>query len=109
MNQEKYEEASTHFESMIAVNSQDMNAHYQVGRTAALSGQNLDRAVECLQFYLNHEFEEGTPSHDSAHWRLGMVYEHKKDIDAAVKEYEEALKINPEYKPAKDALKKLRK
>ena len=109
VNQEKYEEAFTHFEKMMAVNPQDMNAYYQIGRTAAISGQNLDRGIECLQFYLNHDPTEGTPSHAAAHWRLGIVYEHKQDIDAAVEEYETALKLEPEYKSAKDALKRLKK
>jgi len=108
IDQEKYEQAFANFESMIVVNSQDMNAYYQVGRTAAISGQNLDRAVKCLRFYLNHDQEEGSPSHDSAHWRLGMVYEHKQDFGAAESEYEKALKINPENKLARDALKRLR-
>lgn len=109
VNQEKYEEAFTHFEKMIAVNLQDMNAYYQIGRTAAISGQNLDRGIECLQYYLNHDPTEGTPSHAAAHWRLGIVYEHKQDIDAAVEEYETALKLEPEYKSAKDALTRLKK
>ena len=108
VNQEKYDDAFTHFEKMIAVNPMDMNANYQIGRTAAISGQNLDRGIECLQFYLNHDPSEGNPSHAAAHWRLGIVYENRQDVDAAVKEYEAALKCDPEYKAAQDALKKLK-
>jgi len=52
---------------------------------------------------------EGFPSHAAAHWRLGIIFEHKQDIDSAKNEYETALKLDPDYKLAKEALEKLTK
>ena len=38
----------------------------------------------------------------------GLIYEHKGDKESAKKEYEAALKLDPDYKAAKDALEKLK-
>ena len=109
VNQEKFKDAFAQFEKMIVENDSNMNGYYQVGRTAAISGQNLDRGLECLGIYLNHDQMEGFPSHAAAHWRLGIIFEHKQDIDSAKNEYETALKLDPDYKLAKEALEKLTK
>jgi Tfp pilus assembly protein PilF len=38
-----------------------------------------------------------------------LIYEHQGDKEAARTEYEAALKLEPDYKAAKDALEKLTK
>lgn len=105
---EKYPEAFEVFEKMVQDSSNNLSALYQIGRTGALSGQNLDRAEECFKIYLQHEPGKNMPSWAGAHWRLGMVYEHKNQKDLARKEYQVALKLDPEFKAAKKALKKLK-
>ena len=104
---EQYDKALEAFEGVVHMDSTVMGAWYQIGRTGALSGQGLDRAVEAFQFYLAHDVVEGEPSHASAHWRLGMVYEHRCDRTAARREYQSALTLEPEHEQAKDALDKL--
>jgi Tfp pilus assembly protein PilF len=42
-----------------------------------------------------------------AHWRMGMIYEHKGDVAQARRAYEAALKADPDNKEAQKALKKL--
>jgi tetratricopeptide (TPR) repeat protein len=109
VEQKKYEKAFEHFESLFAKDPENLNACYQIGRAAVISGQKLDRGMECLQFYLTRNpKEEGLPSAASAHWRLGMIYELKGDVKSAVAEYEQALKIEPGHTQAKDSLKKIR-
>ncbi|MFQ5639594.1 MAG: tetratricopeptide repeat protein [bacterium] len=103
---EKFDEAFDVFEKMLADSSNNLAALYQIGRTGALSGQNLDRAEECFKQYVQHP-EEANPSKASAHWRLGMVYEHKQQKDLAREHYRMALKLEPDHKQAKKALKKL--
>ena len=107
-NQKRFDEAFEVFEQMIADSSENWGAFYQVGRTGALSGQNLDRAEACYKLYSQNERRPNNPSLASAHWRLGMVYEHKRQKDLAGKEYRAALKLDPELEQAKKALKKLK-
>lgn len=83
-------------------------AVYQVGRTGALSGDYLDEAERALRQYLTHEPAQGAAPHSAAHWRLGMVLEHKGDRAGARAAYEAALRLDPGYDEAKKALSRLR-
>jgi tetratricopeptide (TPR) repeat protein len=47
------------------------------------------------------------PSPSVAHYWIGRLYESQKNITGARAEYQAALKINPKYKNAQDAVKKL--
>ena len=85
----------------------NMNALYQVGRTALFANTQLDLAVRSFRRYLEHEQQPGAPSHAGAHWRLGMVYELRGMIEEARAEYEAALVLDPNYTAARDALAKL--
>ena len=105
---EKYNKATQTFENIIEIDPEEMNAYYQVGRMGALSGQNLDRAVECFKKYLTKEPGEDSPSLAWAHYRLGMVYEKKGEKELAKSEYQETLKLDPDHKQAKKALKDLK-
>ena len=105
---EKYDIATRTFENIIEIDPEEMNAYYQVGRMGALSGQNLDRAVECFKKYLTKEPGEDSPSLAWAHYRLGMVYEKKGESELAKSEYQETLKLDTDHKQAKKALKDLK-
>jgi tetratricopeptide (TPR) repeat protein len=85
-------------------------ALYQVGRTAALSGQQLDRGEQCLRIYIAMPAREDleNPSIAAAHFRLGNILEKKGDLAAAHTEYETALKMDPKQKQAREALAKLK-
>ena len=47
------------------------------------------------------------PSASSAHYWIGKLRESEKDVSGARAEYQAALKLNPKYKNAQDALKRL--
>jgi tetratricopeptide (TPR) repeat protein len=104
----KLSEAFEVFEQILADSSGNMGALYQLGRTGALSKQNLDRSAACLEEYLRNEVPDNNPSHASAHWRLGMVYHHKKDKALAREHYQKALELEPDHEQAKKALKKVK-
>jgi tetratricopeptide (TPR) repeat protein len=108
-NKKNYEMAFETFDNLVNDHPDFYPALYQIGRTAAYSGKYLDSGIKSLNKYLQHEPEEGQPTLFNAHWRLGLIYEHKGEKEAAKKEYEAALKIDPDYKAAKDALEKLKK
>ena len=86
-------------------------ALYQVGRTAALSGQQLDRGEKCLRTYLAMPLREEleNPSLAAAHYRLGNILEKKGDSAGARAEYETSVKIDPKQKEARAALAKLKR
>jgi tetratricopeptide (TPR) repeat protein len=104
---EQYDKAFAAFERALAVDPTAAAALYQIGRTGVFSGENLERAIECLRLYLDQETAPGAPTWANAHWRLGLIYEKQGDIEAARAEYEAALKLNPDDKNAKEALEKL--
>jgi tetratricopeptide (TPR) repeat protein len=84
---------------------------YQLGRTAALSGQQLERGEKCLHTYLAMPVREEleNPSFSAAHYRLGCILEKKGNPAAARAEYETALSLDAKMKPAREALAKLKR
>jgi len=96
---ERWSDAFTTLDKLLELDEGNRDGLYQVGRTAAMSGQGLDRAVEALGLYLEGKPAADEPSLAWAHYRLGLVYEKKGDTGRARKD--------PEHDQAKKALKKL--
>jgi tetratricopeptide (TPR) repeat protein len=107
---EQYEKAFEHFEGMLRKDANDLAALYQVGRTGAMSGRHLDRATEALQRYLEAgpDSTNTRPPPAAAHFRLGNIYEKSGDRARAKAEYEMTLKLQPDHREAKGALKRVR-
>ena len=104
---EQWNEAFETLEAGLKANPKAADLLFFIGRTAALSGQRLNRAEECLKSYLAKPSGPESPSHAAAHLRLGMVYEKKGDKPKAKVQYQQALKLDPSNKEAKAALAKL--
>lgn len=82
-------------------------AQYQLGRTAALSGQFLPEGEAALRRYLALPLAPGQPPHHHAWYRLGQVQAHAGDKAAARVSFQNALKGEPgnaEFKAALSAL-----
>jgi len=107
----EWEKAFAALERALASDSNHPLALYQVGRTAALSGQQLDRGEKSLRTYIampvRDELEN--PSLAAAHFRLGNILEKKGNPASAREEYETALRIDPKQKLAREALAKLKR
>jgi tetratricopeptide (TPR) repeat protein len=106
---EMYDETFAQFETVLEIDPEATAALYQIGRTAVFSGGNLDRGIQCLQKYLTLEVKPGYPGYDAAHWRMGMIYEHKGDAASARAEYETAIELNPDDDKYRDSLNELAK
>ncbi len=91
---------------IVEIDAANLDALYQIGRIGALTGQELDLARASLEEYLRHPPAEGLP-HAAAQWRLGMIHEHRGDVDRAREAYEASLRLDPEYGPPKAALERL--
>jgi tetratricopeptide (TPR) repeat protein len=107
----EWDKAFTALERALALDANYPLALYQIGRTAALSGQQLDRGEKCLRTYIAMPVREEleNPSLAAARFRLGTVLEKKGDASGARAEYEAALKIDPKQKLARQALSKLKR
>jgi tetratricopeptide (TPR) repeat protein len=107
----EWEKAFTALERALVLDSNHPLALYQVGRTAALSGQQLDRGEKCLRTYIAMPVREEleNPSLAAAHFRLGNILEKKGNPIAAREEYETALRIDPKQKLAREALAKMKR
>lgn len=105
----RYDDAFALYEEILGLNPKAAAAYYGLGRSAVVSGQRLERGEQALKTYLALGPQgEGEPPLSAAHWRLGMVYELQKRTDKARAEYQAALKLDPQYKEAREALDKLK-
>ncbi len=104
---EQYPKAFEMFETYLKKNPNNMMAQYQIGKLAAISGQQLDRGETCLKNYLTYKPTDKEPSLGGAHWRLGMIMEKRGNKAEAKKNYETAVKLDPTLKEAKEALKRV--
>lgn len=88
----------------------DLGPHYQAAKAILLSSdtQQLGRAESFLRKYLTQPPEGGEPGLAAAHWRLGLVLEKQGHKEQARAELQAALKLEPDFKPAQQDLKRLK-
>jgi tetratricopeptide (TPR) repeat protein len=103
-NQKQYDKAFAVLDQRLRSNPNELRTLYQVGRTAALSGQNLDRGEQALKLLLASPTPDSGPSPAGLHYRLGMIYEKKGAKDLAREEYRTVLQLNPRHPEAQKAL-----
>jgi tetratricopeptide (TPR) repeat protein len=85
-----------------------MFALFSIGRTAAVTGEQLDRGVQALQQYLRGQREPKDPPLANAHYRLAQIYEKQHKTAEAKSEYQIAITLNPGLRDAQLALDRLR-
>jgi tetratricopeptide (TPR) repeat protein len=105
--EKKYPEAFAEYDEVLKQKPDDYGALYQLGRLTAVSGQQFPRGLAALRLCLTLTPPEGQPSHAAAHWRIGHILEQQGDKPAARTAYESALKVDPKFPQALEALKKL--
>ena len=103
--EKKDSEAPALFHHAVEADPNYLPGYFGVARSDLLSGQRLDEAEQYFKKYLSRWPEEGDPSWANTHWRLGQVYEKQGKKDLAVAEWQEALKLAPNFKAAQESLK----
>ena len=102
------EKAIGYFKAAITANPDFAEAHYNLGRLYQKIAQSkrddslVAEAVTCYRRTL-----QLNPSHVLAHNNLGLIYFHQGLRDEARREYEAALRLDPNCEPAKANLKLL--
>lgn len=87
-----------------AQGSNTMFALFALGRTAAVTGQQLDRGIQSLQQFLRGQRLPTDPPLANAQFRLGQIYERQnRKADARVA-YQAALRMNPTMRDAQSAI-----
>jgi tetratricopeptide (TPR) repeat protein len=100
----KYADAFALYENVLREKPGDWDALYNIGRIAAISGEQLDRGLAAL-----HEYLEKDPkgNHARTYTRIGNILEKKGDKPGARAAYEAALKTDPKFSQASESLSKL--
>jgi tetratricopeptide (TPR) repeat protein len=109
---EQWDKAFAAYERALALSDigvpEALSAHYQFGRTGALSGLRLEDSERSLKRWMERA-PAGTSGRRVARTRarLGMVYAHQRRNDLARTEFEAALKLNPKDADARAGLARL--
>lgn len=108
--EKQYDKAFAEFDDALKTDPDDFNALYQIGRIAAVTGQQIDRGIAALRRSLSVALppEHEGPGRAAAQWRLGNLLEKKNERVGARAAYEAAVKLDPNFRPAAEALRKLR-
>jgi len=105
--EKNYPEARRELAALLAVSPDNYAALYQLGRVAAITGEEVDAGLQALQKCLSLPATTGAPGHDAAQWRLGLLLEKKGNLAAARAAYQASLKLNPTMAEAAESLKRL--
>ncbi len=103
VSEKQYDRAFATVGMRLLAKPADPIALYSYGRTASISGQNLERGEQALRAYLAAPLTSPPPA--NAHYRLGLILEKRGDKEGAKREYQSALQLNPHYTEAEKALK----
>lgn len=104
---DRFDEALDDYIKALSLDSTMYAVHYQIGRLAAVSGTRLEIGEESIKKFNSRSdlFNEVTLAW--SHFRLGTIYEHKKEVELAKREYEITLKLDKDHNEAKEALNRL--
>lgn len=87
----------------------DLTPYYQAAAAMIDSGQELDKAGKYLAHYAAQEPEGKQPDRVQTKWLLASLYEKRGRTPEAIKELEAAVRMRPDFEPAKKDLKRLRR
>ncbi len=106
--EKRYAEAFAQFDDALREQPDDFVLLYNVGRCAAVSGQQLDRGRVALQRCLQLEVPPGgeeMPTRACVHYRLANILERMGDRAGAEAEYAAAVREHLDFRPTKIVLK----
>ncbi len=87
----------------------DLTPYYQAAAALIDSNQDLARAEKYLARYVAQAPEGREPDRGQAKWLLASIYEKNGRTPDAIRELEAAVRMSPDFEPAKKDLKRLRR
>lgn len=105
---ERWNEAFKHFRAWTAQDEKAGPAWYQIGRTSAMSGLQIEEGIVALQKYLGMPHAANEPQNKNAYHRLGQLYAKVGKTAEAKAALQAALKLDPKFADAKTELAKLK-
>lgn len=109
IHQKLYAEVFKFCDERLTQNPEDHLALFHYGRTAAISGQNMDMGLVRLRKYVSFSaLKPGEPSTANAWGRIGNIQEKLNHPAEARAAYEAAVKLEPENRGAAEALARLK-
>ena len=105
---ERWNDAFKHFRAWTTRDENAGSAWYQIGRTSALSGLQLDEGIAALQKYIGMPHAANEPQNKNAFYRLGQLYAKAGKRTEAKAALQAALKLDPKFADAKTELGKLK-
>lgn len=107
-NAKDFPAAFTLCDDILAKSPDNYTALYQYGRTASVSGQNLERGLQCLQKCLTLPSPGASAPQPTHLWnRIGAIQEKLGHPTEARAAYQTAVKLDATNKAARDALARL--
>lgn len=97
----RYAEAAAAYETLVAAKPDDAGLRTSLAGALGALGR-IDEAAAQLDVALRLD-----PVNVEAHHNRGVIHERRGDTQAAIGEYREALRYNPGYGPAREALARL--
>ena len=76
--------------------------YYRAAERLLAAGRDAIRAERYLRVYLAQEPEGNQPNASEARWRLGLALEAKGSAAAAMAEFKESVRLDPESKAAQE-------
>lgn len=98
-----YQKAVAAYDSVLRLNPGFREAIYNKGYIAMIIDDDYDRAVELFNQAL-----QVSPGWTDALYNRGYAFELKGEMEKAIADYQEVLKLDPSYKKATDGLKRIR-
>lgn len=106
-NDKNYTGALHEFEMALKLDPGYMPAYLRIGHLAAVTGNDFARAEAFLKKYLAYKPAEDEPPPAVAWYWLGMLYEKHGRKGDAKQSFTNALRLEPEDKNVKEALKRV--
>jgi tetratricopeptide (TPR) repeat protein len=109
-SQKRFDETAKILAQAEAAVPDDLSPYVYAARAMLAVNAELPKAEGYLRKYLSttKEAEAGSPSPAGAHWSLGLVCEKQGRLPEAKAELQTALRLKPDFEPAKRDLQRLK-
>ncbi|HMV50394.1 MAG TPA: alpha/beta fold hydrolase, partial [Blastocatellia bacterium] len=104
----EFDKAFAAFERVVKAKPGNVAALFQIGRTAGMSGKNLDRGLEAFASFDHAVFKNDRDAIIGLRWWRGRIYEAKSDWQKALADFEFLETISPGHPDTRAALERVR-